>query len=104
MFCATMQYNKCDRLALAKSSISAYGWQNRKRVSPKMKPLFNADEFAKSIRVRIAERDIDMLTAAKETGVSHASISRICSGKLAPGVENYLRIQRWLAKPIRERA
>lgn len=61
------------------------------------KQMFKPDEFSKSLRVAIAERNLDMLRAAKEIGCSHSSISRICNGK-SPDVENYLKIQKWLSK------
>lgn len=63
-----------------------------------MTKLFDAAAFAKRMRVAIAERDIDMRTAAKEIPCSHATVSRVCNGK-SPDVENYLRMSRWLETP-----
>ncbi len=62
------------------------------------KPLFNPSQFSAKVRMRIAERNIDMRTAAKEIGCSHATVSRVSNGK-SPDVENYLRIEKWLGKP-----
>ena len=62
------------------------------------KRLFDADQFATKLRMKIAERGIDMKIAAKEIGCAHSSVSRICNGK-SPDVENYLRIQKWLTQP-----
>ncbi len=62
------------------------------------KALYNAEDFARRIRVRIAERGIDMKIAAKEIGCAHSTVSRVCNGQNAPDVENYLRIEKWLSK------
>ena len=59
--------------------------------------LFDGSVFARDIRVRIAERGINQAQCAKETGISKATISRICAGRKAPDVENYLRLVKWLA-------
>jgi transcriptional regulator with XRE-family HTH domain len=58
--------------------------------------IFNPDDFARRVRVRIAERGISQATCAKETGISKATVSRICSGKKSPDVESYLRLVRWM--------
>jgi transcriptional regulator with XRE-family HTH domain len=57
--------------------------------------LFDPVQFARMVRVCIAERGITQLRAAQEVGCSTATMSRICRG-LAPDVENYLRIMRWM--------
>lgn len=62
--------------------------------------LFDIDAFARNIRVRIAERGINQAQCAKEVGVSKATISRICTGKKPPDVENYLRLISWLSHPL----
>lgn len=59
--------------------------------------LFDADGFARQVRVRIAERHISVREAAAEIGCSHGTVSRVCNCK-PPDVENYLRIVRWLEK------
>jgi len=59
--------------------------------------LFDINAFAREIRVRIAERGINQARCAEEVGISKATISRICTGKKAPDVENYLRLVQWLA-------
>lgn len=58
--------------------------------------LFDQENFARRIRVRIAERNISQAECAAETGISKATISRICSSKKSPDVENYLRLKKWL--------
>ncbi len=63
-----------------------------------LKRLFNPQEFARRIRVRMAEEGMDMKTAARLIGCSHSTISRVCAGISAPDVENYLRIEKWLSK------
>lgn len=59
--------------------------------------MFDAEAFACSVRVRIAQLNISQADCAKETGISKATISRICTGKKAPDVENYLRLSEWLS-------
>lgn len=64
--------------------------------------LFDAVGFARSVRIRIAERGIGQADCARETGISRATVSRICAGKKSPDVENYLRLVDWLARPLPE--
>lgn len=64
-----------------------------------MKPLFDQEKFATDLRLAMAAKNVDMLSASKEIGCSHSTISRICNGK-SPDVENYLRIMRWLDKQV----
>lgn len=63
-----------------------------------MDNLFDPDQFARRIRVRIALRGISQADCAAETGISRATISRICSGRKAPDVENFLRLTQWEAR------
>lgn len=58
---------------------------------------FNAQAFARRIRVRIAERGISQADAALEIGCSKATLSRVCRASV-PDVENYFRIEAWLTK------
>lgn len=58
--------------------------------------LFDAEDFARSVRMQIAIRGIKQSDCARDTGISRATISRICSGRKAPDVENYLRLQNWM--------
>ena len=62
-----------------------------------MKPLWNAERFARQLRVRIAEKGITRKTAASQIGVSASTVTRVCNGK-APDMESYLRIKQWLAQ------
>jgi transcriptional regulator with XRE-family HTH domain len=61
--------------------------------------LFDAQAFARRIRVRIAERGISQADAALEIGCSKATLSRVCRASV-PDVENYFRIEAWLAKDV----
>jgi hypothetical protein len=63
------------------------------------KQPFDAEDFARRIRVKIAEDGIDMKIAAKQIGCAHSTVSRVCAGISAPDVNNYLRIQKWLTQP-----
>lgn len=94
-----MQYTIAQRSHTCEIRMDCYDDQNQRKDRP-VKPLFNADDFSKKVRIRIAERGIDMRTAATEIGCSHATVSRICGGK-SPDVENYLRIGRWLDRVAR---
>ncbi len=58
--------------------------------------LFDATAFSRRVRVRIAERGISQAQCSVETGISRATISRICTGKKSPDVETYLRLINWL--------
>lgn len=60
-----------------------------------MKPLFDAKEFGRKLRMKLADLNIDVRSAAKKIGVSPATISRVCCEK-SPDVENYLRIKKWI--------
>lgn len=63
-----------------------------------MKPLFDADEFAKSIRRRLADLNMSKKDAAEQMSVNASTLTRITADGKAPDVENYLRIQRWMTK------
>jgi len=69
---------------------------------PSSASLFDAADFARRVRVRIAERGISQTDCSRETCISKATISRICTGKKPPDVENYLRLVAWLARPLPE--
>lgn len=60
--------------------------------------LFDQAAFARSIRIRLAERNITLRDGAKEVGCSHATLCRVASLGKSPDVENYLRIKRWLGE------
>ena len=62
--------------------------------------MFNAEEFARRVRVCIADRGFKQIDCADETGISKATISRIGNGK-TPDVETYLRLTAWMASDIR---
>lgn len=59
------------------------------------KKLFDAKDFSRQVRERLAARRIGMRAAAAEIGCSKATVSRVANGK-EPDVENYLRILQWL--------
>lgn len=59
--------------------------------------LFDAEKFARSIRVRIAMLNATQADCSRQSGVSKATVSRICSGKREPDVETYLRLMRWMS-------
>jgi len=59
--------------------------------------VFDAQAFARRIRVRIAERGISQAAASVEIGCSTATLSRVCRASV-PDVENYFRIEAWLNK------
>ncbi len=63
--------------------------------------LFDGEVFARRIRRRMADLNVNLKEACEQIGCPHASLSRICNGKAAPDVENYLRIEKWLAKGVK---
>lgn len=63
-----------------------------------MSNLFDREDFARRVRVRIAELGISQADCATDTGISRATISRVCSGKKDPDVENYLRLTAWMER------
>lgn len=65
-----------------------------------MKPMFNADEFAREIRRKLADRNISKKEAAAEMDVNASTLTRITADGKAPDVENYLRISKWLGKTM----
>ncbi|MDE2104481.1 MAG: helix-turn-helix transcriptional regulator [Patescibacteria group bacterium] len=67
------------------------------------RPIFNAAKFGERLRVALARRNISVRDAAKEIGISHATVSRTSAGKI-PNIENYLRITVWLEKNERRAA
>jgi hypothetical protein len=67
------------------------------------RPLFNAKRFSQRIDAVLALRNISVLAAAKDIVCTHTSLWRICTGRMKPNVENYLRIEAWLVKHERLR-
>jgi transcriptional regulator with XRE-family HTH domain len=66
-----------------------------------MSKLFDAEGFARRLRVRIAERGISQADAAVEIGCSKATLSRVCRAS-APDMENYMRMMAWLEPDSRK--
>lgn len=62
--------------------------------------MFNADEFAREIRRKLADRNISKKEAAAEMDVNASTLTRITADGKAPDVENYLRISKWLGKTM----
>ena len=64
-----------------------------------MRKLFNSRKFAAAIKRHLArvpgERPTTFRAAAREIGISHATLNRAALGK-TPDVETYLRIAKWL--------
>ena len=55
-----------------------------------MKPLFDADEFAKSIRRRLADLNMSKKDAAAEMGVNASTLTRITADAKTPDIETAL--------------
>ena len=64
-----------------------------------MRKLFNPHKFALAIKRHMAgvpgERPTTFRAAAREIGISHATLNRAALGK-TPDLETYLRIAKWL--------
>lgn len=61
-----------------------------------MKSLFDPEAYARTIRVRLAELNLQQQDAARDMAVDKSVLCRICKHAKPPSVENYLRINRWL--------
>lgn len=59
--------------------------------------LFDPVAFALRVRLRMAERNLMLSEAARESAVDKSILCRICRHNKPPSVENYLRLQKWLA-------
>lgn len=53
------------------------------------------EDLGRLVAAKRAERALGIRAAAKEVGVSHATLSRVEKGFL-PDLENYEKIRRWL--------
>lgn len=60
-------------------------------------PLFDLMDFARRVRVKMAEDDVSYRQIAPTIGVSPATLNRIAKARGLPDVESYLRICKWLA-------
>lgn len=64
--------------------------------------LFDPQTFAQIVDLRISRQKLSQREAAKQVGISAATMNRVLQGK-APDIETYLRIKRWIEEPaIRE--
>jgi transcriptional regulator with XRE-family HTH domain len=66
-------------------------------------PVFDPVAFGRSIRVLLAELNIQQREAARMMGVDKCVLNRICKHGNPPSVENYLRITAWMntcAQPL----
>lgn len=61
---------------------------------------FQLKDFAKAVRVKLAEDELNLLAAAEELGVSKATISRLQRAKGLPDIQTYQAICSWLDKPM----
>ncbi len=57
--------------------------------------LFNPKKLGRAIRSELRAKGLTVRKAAREIGVSSATVSRVARGK-APDVESYLRLRAWL--------
>lgn len=64
------------------------------------KPMFDAENFARDIRLKLADRNMSKKDAAKEMDVNASTLTRITADGKTPDVENYLRIQKWLGRTM----
>ena len=74
------------------------------RVRPVETRLFNAERFARSVRVYCAELHITYKEAANLADIKFPTFVRVCSG-LAPDIETYFRLCCWMKKcplPVKE--
>lgn len=63
---------------------------------PPRGPMFDAYDFARRLTAAV-ERAGGVRAAARATEVSPATISRACRGWAELSVENYLRLNAWMA-------
>ena len=61
----------------------------------KRRRLFNARTFGRAVSGELMAKGLTVRKAAREIGVSSATVSRVARGK-APDVESYLRLRAWL--------
>ncbi len=61
----------------------------------KRRRLFNARTFGRAVSGELRAKGLTVRKAAREIGVSSATVSRVARGK-APDVESYLRLRAWL--------
>ncbi|NJK44858.1 MAG: helix-turn-helix transcriptional regulator [Pleurocapsa sp. SU_196_0] len=61
--------------------------------------LIRLNELAKMLKAVREERDLTLIEAAKEIGLSSATLSRIENSKYTPRVENLGQICEWLGVP-----
>ncbi len=57
--------------------------------------LFNARKFGRTVRGELAAKGLSVRRAAREIGISSATVSRVARGR-PPDVESYLRLRLWL--------
>lgn len=60
--------------------------------------VFDPIAFGRSIRILLAELNIQQREAARMIGVDKCVLNRICKHGNPPSVENYLRIIGWMNK------
>lgn len=60
-------------------------------------PLFDAELFARDFRATMQARNLSAREAAREIGVSSATVNRVTRGK-TPDVETFLRISGWVLR------
>jgi transcriptional regulator with XRE-family HTH domain len=60
--------------------------------------IFDPVAFGRSIRILLAELNIQQREAARMMGVDKCVLNRICKHGNPPSVENYLRIVGWMNK------
>lgn len=63
-----------------------------------MDTMFDAETFARRIRVALAALNVEQQAAAREMGVDPATLSRICQCRNLPSIETHVRITKWLEK------
>lgn len=59
-------------------------------------PLFDVADYARKVRIALAERNQSYREAAPGIGISHATLHRTAKGHGPCDVETYFRINRWL--------
>ena len=57
--------------------------------------LFDPSTFATMVNMRMARNSLSQRRAAKQAGISAATINRVLQGR-SPDIETYLRLKKWI--------
>jgi transcriptional regulator with XRE-family HTH domain len=63
-----------------------------------MRRHFDPKAFGRKVMRALEESRLSLRDAAKEIGISHATLHRITKGK-PPSIEHYFRLEGWLNTP-----